>query len=427
MLLKLAQQQTNLLSNLACMSFAKVAKKKVWIPKTPFDVVICSAYRTPLTKSNRGPLKDTPLELMVAPLFQHTLKTLKLDPKKINDIVLGNVLWPGAGAYNFRFAQLLAGIPHETTVMAVNRICSSGLEAIAIMGSKIKSGLVDIGFAGGAENMSIYDMGTNLFMKDPLPSEVFNNKETSKCLISMGETAEIVAQKFKVTRKEVDQMAMESHKKASIAQQKNLFKDEIVPIKVKVKDKNNIYVTKMVKVDDGVRKETTLESLAKLKPVFKKNGVSTAGNCSQVCDGAAVVLMTRRSLAQKMKLPILARLIDYSVKGCPPEIMGIGPAIAIPDVLKKTGLTKEDISIFEINEAFGSQAVYCVKKLGINMKKVNPKGGAIALGHPLGATGARQVCTLLHELKRTKGKYGIVSMCIGSGMGAAAIFENENL
>lgn len=241
----------------------------------------------------------------------------------------------------------------------------------------------------------------------------------------MGETSENVAQKYGIGRDKQDKMAVESHAKAFKAQQSGLFDSEIVPVKTTVLDKEGKSVEVVVTKDDGIRKETTMESLAKLKPAFRKDGTTTAGNSSQVTDGAAAVVLARRSVAEKLGLPILAKFVQYAVKGCPPEIMGIGPAVAIPELLQKTGLKVNDIDIWEINEAFASQATYSIETLNIPKEKVNPKGGAIALGHPLGCTGSRQIATLLPELVRQNKKLGVVSMCIGTGMGAAALIERE--
>lgn len=242
--------------------------------------------------------------------------------------------------------------------------------------------------------------------------EISNLPVAADCQIPMGITSENVAEAFKITRQEQDQFALLSHKKAAKAQSSGLFKDEIVPI-------GNC------DSDDGIRPETSIESLNKLKTSFKDNGTTTAGNSSQISDGAAGVLLMLRSKAEELKLPILGKFLGFNVSGVPPKIMGIGPAVAIPAVLKQTGLKLSDIGIFEINEAFASQAVYCIKHLKIPLDRVNPKGGAIALGHPLGATGSRQIATLLPEMKRKNVKFGIVSMCIGTGMGAAAVIENE--
>lgn len=260
---------------------------------------------------------------------------------------------------------------------------------------------------------------------DQIHESVFDHEGARNCLMPMGQTSENVATKFGINRETQDKFAVASHAKAAQAQEKGLFKDEIVPIKTKYTDKDGKEKEVTVSADDGIRKGTTVEGLAKLKPAFKKDGTTTAGNSSQVTDGAATVLLARRSYAKKNGLPILAKFVGYQVVGVDPTIMGIGPAYAIPAVLEQCGLKKEQIDIYEINEAFASQASYSVNKVGIDANKVNPKGGAIALGHPLGCTGARQIATLLPELKRQNAKLGVVSMCIGAGMGAAAVILNE--
>jgi len=241
----------------------------------------------------------------------------------------------------------------------------------------------------------------------------------------MGQTSENVCDKYKMKRDVLDKFSADSHAKAFKAQELGLFKDEIVPVKTKLKDDKGNSKEVTIDKDDGIRKETTPEGLAKLKPAFKKDGITTAGNSSQTTDGAAAVLFARRSVAEKLGLPIIGRFISYAVVGVPPEVMGIGPGFAIPKALEKAGLTKDDIDIYEINEAFASQCVWSINHVGIDIKKVNPKGGAIALGHPLGCTGARQFSTLLNELKRTNKTYGVISMCIGTGMGAAGVIARE--
>ncbi|NXM00933.1 THIKB thiolase, partial [Tyrannus savana] len=257
-----------------------------------------------------------------------------------------------------------------------------------------------------------------------ISSSMMDNSKARDCLIPMGITSENVAEKFGVSRKKQDAFALASQQKAAKAQQMGLFKTEIVPVKTTVVDNDGNQKTITVNQDEGIRPSTTLEGLAKLRPAFKEDGSTTAGNASQVSDGAAAVLLAKRSKAAQLGLPVLGVLRSFAVVGVPPDVMGIGPAYAIPAAVEKAGLTLNDIDIYEINEAFASQAVYCVEKLGIPMEKVNPLGGAIALGHPLGCTGARQVVTLLNELKRRgKRAYGVVSMCIGTGMGAAAVFE----
>jgi acetyl-CoA acyltransferase 1 len=257
-----------------------------------------------------------------------------------------------------------------------------------------------------------------------LPEEIFEHEKAQNCIIPMGLTSENVAEKFGIGRKEQDEFAALSYKKAVDAQNKGYFDKEIVPVTTQIKDKDGNSTTITVTKDEGP-KPTSFETLSKLKPAFKKTGSSTGGNSSQVTDGAAAVLLMKRSFAEERGIKILGRIVGYSVDGVPPEIMGIGPAVAIPSVLKKTGMKVSDIDIFEVNEAFASQALYSLKKVGIPLEKANPNGGAIALGHPLGCTGARLICTLFAELERTNKKTGIVSMCIGTGMGAAAVFERE--
>jgi acetyl-CoA acyltransferase 1 len=271
--------------------------------------------------------------------------------------------------------------------------------------------------------MSMTDMSGSV---DPekISQEVFDNEVARNCLMPMGITSENVAERFNISRTKQDQLSADSHAKAAAAQEQGLFDYEIVPVNATVKDEKGNLTSVLVSKDDGIRKETTVQTLGKLRPAFKPDGATTAGNSSQVSDGAAAVLLASREAALRLGLPIIGRWVGFAVAGVPPEIMGIGPAVAIPKVLEQTGLTLNDISVIELNEAFASQAVYCIEHLGIDYAKVNPKGGAIAFGHPLGATGARQIATLLPELKRRGARYGLVSMCIGTGMGAAAVIEN---
>ena len=348
--------------------------------------------------------------MMLATVLKGVLSKTGIDPNLIKDVVVGNVLPPGGGATLARMASLYAGIPETSSVMTVNRQCSSGLQAVAQIASAIKSGYIDVGIGAGVESMSMhYGPGA---LAPSVDDQIASLPVAADCQIPMGITSENVAETYKITRQEQDQMAMLSHKKAAKAQADGLFRDEIVPVNGVISD-------------DGIRPETSMASLAKLKTSFKENGTTTAGNSSQISDGAAAVLLMRRSKAQELKLPILGKFIGFNVSGVPPRVMGIGPALAIPAVLEQANLKINDIGIFELNEAFASQATYCVKTLKIPLDRVNPKGGAIALGHPLGATGARQIATLLPEMKRKGVKYGVVSMCIGTGMGAAAIIENE--
>ncbi|XP_071949987.1 3-ketoacyl-CoA thiolase B, peroxisomal-like [Antedon mediterranea] len=392
-----------------------------WRANNPEDVVVVAARRTPIGKANRGSFKDTyPDDLLVA-VLEAVLADAKLKPELVGDIIIGNVLMPGAGAHQARIAQFRSGIPYNVPLTTVNRQCSSGLQAFMNAVGGITSGVYDIAIAGGLESMSKYRQPSDPSELNP---KIFESSAEQDLLIPMGITSENVAEEFGISREEQDLMGYESQMKAARAQKLGLFDDEIVPVKTKVVDKNGDEIEITVTKDDGVREKTSKEGLAKLRPAFKPGGTTTAGNSSQVSDGAAAVVVAKRSAAQRYGLPILGRFISFAVVGVPPHVMGIGPAFAIPEALKKAGLTVDDIDVFEINEAFASQATYCIKKLGIPKEKLNPLGGAIALGHPLGCTGARQISTLLYELKR-RGKrgYGVVSMCIGTGMGAAAVFE----
>jgi len=392
--------------------------------KSDDDVVICCAVRTAIAKANRGGFKDTPCEEMLAPLFKAITDRTKVDPKSIGDIQIGNVSQPGAGAVTSRMAQFMGDLPFEVPLSTVNRQCSSGLQAVANIASSIRSGVIDVGIAGGVESMTMYNMASSV---DPnkFSTKIADNDLAMACLIPMGITSENVAEAYKISAEKQNSLAVASHAKAIAAQKQGLFDEEIVPVTTQVKDKDGKAAQVVVKADEGPREGTTLEGLSKLKPAFKPGGSTTAGNSSQVSDGAALVLLARRGAAKKLGLPILARMRSYAVVGVDPKLMGIGPAFAIPAALEKANLTVNDIDIFEINEAFASQATMSVEHMKIPMDKVNPKGGAIALGHPLGCTGSRQIATLLPELKRNGGKLGVVSMCIGTGMGAAGVIESE--
>jgi acetyl-CoA acyltransferase 1 len=321
-------------------------------------------------------------------------------------------------------AQLHAGIPNTSALNTVNRQCSSGLAAVTQIANQISTGQIDIGIGAGVESMT-HGYGAGV-MPAAFSEAVLSNQESADCLIPMGITSENVAAEFKISREVQDDFAAKSFQKAAAAQKRGAFKSEIVPVKVKwVDPKTEEEKTIVVEHDDGVREGVTKESLAKLKPAFSKTGTTHAGNASQVSDGAAAVLLARRSVAKKLGLPILGKFVTSVVVGVPPRIMGVGPAFAIPKVLSKAGISKNDVDFYEINEAFASQAVMSIQHLGLAFEKVNPNGGAIAIGHPLGMTGARQVATGLAYAKSTKQKVFVTSMCIGSGMGMAAVFVNE--
>ena len=394
------------------------------------DVVIVSAIRTPIGKARRGAFRQTTPDDLLLAVLQGTLARTKIDPHELGDIQVGNVQLGGSYAGPARMAMFRAGFPDAVPIAAVNRQCSSGLQAVANVACAIRAGVIDAGIGAGVESMSF---GGGVAPKKGEPpkippmnlNEVMDNKLARDSLIPMGITSETVAERYGVTREEQDKMAADSHDKALRAQREGWFDAEIVPVTVTDEDEQGNDRTTVVTRDDGPRPGSTPARLAKLRPAFKPGGCTTAGNASQVSDGAAAVLLMRRDKAARLGLPVLGAFRGFRVVGVAPDEMGVGPAVAIPAVLEQTALRVADIDAFEINEAFASQAAYCVKKVGIPMAKVNPLGGAIALGHPLGCTGARQVATLMHHLKRTGGKLGIVSMCIGTGMGAAAVFEAE--
>ena len=392
--------------------------------KSDDDVVICCAVRTPLTKAKRRAFANTSPEELLSWVFREVVNRTKVNPKDIGDIQIGNVLQPGASGLTSRMGQFMAELPYDIPLSTVNRQCSSSLQATAYIAAAIKSGIIDVGLAGGVENMSMFPMMATIDITK-LSAKILDYENAEACLMPMGLTSENVAAAYGITRERQDQMAEDSHKKALAAQKNGWFKEEIVPVTIEVKNKDGSVTKKTITEDEGPRGGTTKESLSKLKPAFRAGGSTTAGNSSQVTDGASMVLLARRSAAKKMGLPIIARFRSFACVGVDPKLMGIGPAFAIPVALEKAGVTVDDIDIYEINEAFASQATMSVDHLKIPMEKLNPKGGAIALGHPLGATGARQIATLLPELKRTGKKLGVTSMCLGSGMGAASVIEAE--
>ncbi|KAI7840879.1 hypothetical protein COHA_005409 [Chlorella ohadii] len=387
------------------------------------DVVIVSACRTALCKAKRGGFKDTPVDDLIAAVLKDTIRRTGVEPEAVGDVCFGSVMGPSSQRANeCRIAMFLAGFPNSVPVHTVNRQCSSGLQAIAEVAASIRAGYYTIGIAGGVESMTTNPMA----WEGAINPRVAENQCAQDCLLPMGITSENVAAQYGVSRETQDKFAARSHALAAAAQAAGRFKDEIVPVQTVLKDpKTGEERRVVIDADDGIRPGTTPASLGQLRPVFKKGGSTTAGNSSQVTDGAAAVMLMTRQEAAKRGLPILGIFRSFAAVGVPPAVMGIGPAVAIPAAVEMAGLTLDDIDVYEINEAFASQATYSVDKLGIDLDKVNPNGGAIALGHPLGCTGARQTATLLYEMQR-RGKaarFGVVSMCIGSGMGAAAVFE----
>lgn len=386
--------------------------------KNPDDVVVVAAYRTPITKGFKGSFKNLHSEDLLYLLLREFRKKDVIDFGKLEDIACGNVLAPGAGSNEHRAATLAAGVPYQVPLVGINRQCSSGLMSVNHIANQIKAGQINVGLAAGSESMTQY-YGTRGLPKisDFLLGE---SPEAEKCLIPMGITNENLAAKFSIDRPTQDRFAALSYAKAEKAIESGGFQNEILAIPVKDETTGEV---KYVSQDEGVRRGTDYNVLSKLKPAFKQDGTTHAGNSSQVSDGAAIVLLARREAAEQLQLPIMGKYVATQVIGVPPEIMGVGPAYAIPKLLNSLNLTHEDIDIFEINEAFAAQCFYSIQKVGIPMEKVNPKGGAIALGHPLGCTGARLVATVLNELQR--GQVGVTSMCVGSGMGAAALFVKE--
>ncbi|MGD8321437.1 MAG: thiolase family protein [Gemmatimonadota bacterium] len=388
------------------------------------EPVIVSAVRTAVGRAFKGTLRETrPDDLAAASILGALEAAGGFDAADLDDIILGCAMPEGPQGLNVaRLAQFRAGIPYHVPAMTLNRFCSSGLQSIAVAADRIATGQASVIVAGGTESMSMVSMSGGDF--SPNPQLV---QDMPEAYISMGLTAEEVASRFDVSREEQDAFALESHRRALEALDTGAFADEIVPVEVTTKRPGprgqSVVETTTFDVDEGPRRDTTAEALAKLRPVFKVKGSVTAGNSSQTSDGAAAALVMSRGRAEELGLEILAVLRGYQVAGVPPDIMGIGPVAAIPKLMKHTGVSLEDVDVVELNEAFASQAVYCVRELGLDPERVNVHGGAIALGHPLGATGAKLTATLLHEMKRREARYGVVSMCIGGGMGAAALFE----
>ncbi len=402
------------------------------LQKNPNDIVFLSSVRTPVTRAKKGGLKDAYPEELLCVVLKATLdKNPNLDPSRIEDVAIGSVLQELSGAKAGSMAQNHAGYPSTVAFHTVNRQCSSGLAAITNIAHAIAVGSIDVGIGGGMESM------TRNYATRAIPTTLWPelkespDKDARDCIMPMGITSENVAERYGVSRADQDAFAARSHQKAAKAQKEGLFDGEIVPVKTRwtdLEDPENVPEKQItVTKDDGIRPNATAESLAKLKPVFKADGSSTAGNSSQVSDGAAATLMMRRSTAAELGLTssIIGKWSGSQVVGCHPDEMGIGPALAIPKLLDYTGISKDDVGIWEINEAFASQSLYCIRKLGIDENKVNPKGGAIALGHPLGATGGRQLATLLPELERQGQQLGVISMCIGTGMGMASLIVRE--
>jgi acetyl-CoA acyltransferase 1 len=411
---------------------------KAVLAKAPTDVVILSSLRTPICRSYKGQLKDAYPEELLSVVLRATLdKNPQLNPSAIDDVAVGVVLNELGGSKAARMAMNHVGFPSTTSLYTSNRACASSLQAIALVAGQIRTEMIDVGIGAGMESMT-RNYGSRAIPVDVWPALQDSPVQDARdCVMPMGLTSENVARRYGVGRADQDAFAVESHVRAARAREEGRFDEEIVPVTTrfqevdkqgaKVGEEQIVTVTR----DDGIRANATVESMAKLKAVFAADGASTAGNSSQVSDGAAATLLMRRSTATQLGLggSILGKFVAASVVGCAPDEMGVGPALAIPKVLSQLGLENGDVDRWEINEAFASQALYCVRELGLEKAliegKVNPDGGAIALGHPLGATGARMVSTLMHGLGRTGGEVGVVSMCIGTGMGMAGVFVRE--
>jgi len=388
------------------------------------EAVIVSAVRTAVGKAPKGTLRTTrPDEMGAAVIKEATARVPGLELSEIEDVIMGCAMPEAEQGMNVaRAAAIRAGLPVETSAMTINRFCSSGLQSIAMAADRIRSGGADVIVAGGLETMSMIPMGGHIIRPNPYLVEHYPD-----FYLNMGLATENVARKFEVTREGQDEFALRSHQRAAAALDADKFKDETVPLNVVLEELDAKGKKQRCEVvfnkDEGVRRDTSAEGLAKLKPAFHVKGTITAGNASQMSDGAAAAVVMSAERAEELKAKPMARFVAYATAGCPPEEMGIGPVFAIPKALKLAGLRLEDIDVIELNEAFAAQSLAVIKTLGLNPDKVNVNGGAIALGHPLGCTGAKLTASILRELERRNGRYGMVTMCVGGGMGAAGIFE----
>jgi acetyl-CoA acyltransferase len=388
------------------------------------EVVIVSAVRTPVGKAYKGTLRATRPDDLAAVAIKGALERVpQLDPKEIEDVILGCAMPEAEQGMNVaRIASLRAGLPVEISAMTINRFCSSGLQAIAMAAERIMAGGAEIVVAGGVESMTMIPMGGHKVSANPWLVSNYPD-----AYLSMGLTAERLAQRYHITREQSDQFSVESHQKAIAAIHAGKFDEEIVPVPVSFTTPNGSKPKRtdiVFKMDEGPRADTSLEALLALKPAFHVKGTVTAGNSSQMSDGAAVAIVMSAERARALGLKPLARYVAFATAGYKPEEMGVGPVFAIPKALKMAGLKLSDIDVIELNEAFAAQSLAVIQEAKLDAERINVNGGAIALGHPLGCTGAKLTASILRELKRRNGRYGMVTMCVGGGMGAAGIFEN---
>src|SRR3954454_2079608 len=390
------------------------------------EVVIVSSIRTPVGKAYKGTLRATRPDELGAIAIKGALERLpQLDPKEIEDVIMGCAMPEAEQGMNVaRIASLRAGLPVECSAMTINRFCSSGLQAISLAADGIAAGRAEVAVAGGTESMTMIPMGGHKVSANPWLVSNYPD-----AYLSMGLTAERLAKRYGITREMSDEFSYHSHQKAMAAIKGGKFDDELVPVPVSFTTPNGSKPKRteiVFKMDEGPRADTTIEALLGLKAAFHAKGTVTAGNSSQMSDGAAASVLMSAEKAQQLGIKPLARFVAFATAGYKPEEMGIGPVYAIPKALKIAGLKLEQIDVFELNEAFAAQSLAVIKEAGLDVSKVNPNGGAVALGHPLGCTGAKLTASIIRELKRRNGKYGIVTMCVGGGMGAAGIFENLN-
>jgi acetyl-CoA acyltransferase len=390
------------------------------------EVVLVSSVRTPVGRAHKGTLRSSrPDELAAVAIKGALARVPELDPKEIEDVILGCAMPEAEQGMNVaRIASLRAGLPVEVSAMTINRFCSSGLQAIAMAAERIGSGAAEVIIAGGTESMSLVPMGGHKISPNPWLTDHYPD-----AYLSMGLTAERVAQRYGITRGAADEFALRSHQKALVAIQAGNFADETVPVPVSFTVPNGSKPKRqeiIFNTDEGPRADTSLEALLALRPAFHVKGTVTAGNSSQVSDGAAAAIVMSAERAQQLGIKPLVRYVSFATAGYKPEEMGVGPVFAIPKALKLAGLKLSDIDVIELNEAFAAQSLAVIQEAGLDPARVNPNGGAIALGHPLGCTGAKLTATVIRELKRRNGRYGMVTMCVGGGMGAAGIFENMN-